>query len=349
MNQNRGVNTNQIHENVYCNSESYNGIYDKNLLIGKINQIKSFVENRFVIPNMQFYSKMLRINTDLINAASHQYTVDGEVDRRKLKLKVRTQHFSRADYILFSIEYKYIFDYYSNINTYAVGSLPVLINNNKCTCINRTTNNLYTFKAENLNVFHFTFHTPSDLTPKEKSKGSFHLKIDNLIHGGIIPYRPFIIDPRRSVVPKRFITWDMFDGSMNNFFAINAGVYGINDINSFLLRFPKQLSFFNTPTQNVHYINDIIKPLYDKIVVDILNPIPTIPTTITCLPPAIEYNRTIPMVKCCDMLLHGLNNNHRDANGNPQPGQRVLHGGRRKTKKNRRRESTSKNASRNCF
>ena len=141
----------------------------------------------------------------------------------------------------------------------------------------------------------------------------------------------------------------MFDGSMNSFFATNSGVYGINDINSFLLRFPKQLSFSNTPTQNVHYINDIIKPLYDKIVVDILNPIPTIPTTITCVPPAIEYTRTIPMVKCCDMLLYGLNNNHRDPSGNPQPGQRVLQGGRRKTMKNRRRESTSKNASRNCF
>jgi len=331
---NNGLNTNQIHENVYCNSDSYNGIYNKNLLMNKINRMKYFVETQYVYPNIQFYSKMLRININSVNPISQQYTVNGEIDRRGLKIVVNVQHFPRKNFIMFSVECNYFFNYHSN-NEYTPGPRHHYINNNKCKCLLSLPNNIYTFEAEDVNVFHFTFHTPSNLTPREKSKGAFHLIIDSLRHGGVIPYRPFIIDPRRSVVPKRFITWDMFDGSMNNFFATNAGVYGINDINSFLLRFPKQLSFPNTPTQNIHYINDIVKPLYDKIVVDILNPIPTIPATITCVPPAIEYNRTIPMVKCCDMLLHGLNNNHRDPSGNPQPGHRVLHGGRRKTKKRR--------------
>jgi len=327
------VNPNQIYENVYCNSESYNDIYNKKLLISKFRRLESFVENFYINSNMQFFSKMLRININTINPVGQQYTVNGEIDRRKLEIIVKTRYIPRKDYIVFSIECSYFFNYQSN-NMFIPGK-EFIINDKKCIFYNRLTNNINTFKAEDINVFHFTFHTPSNLTPREKSKGAFHLIIDSLRHGGVIPYRPFIIDPRRSVVPKRFITWDMFDGSMNNFFATNAGVYGINDISSFLLRFPQQLSFPNTPTQNIHYINDIIKPLYDKIVVDILNPIPTIPTTITRVPPAIEYVRTIRIVDCSNMLLYGLNNNHRDPSGNPQPGQRILHGGRRKTKKRR--------------
>jgi len=333
QNQNRGLNTNQIHENVYCNSESYNGVYDNKLLLNKIKQMKSFIKDRFIRPNMQFYSNMLRINTGLVNPISQQYNVDGEMDRRNLEIIVKVQHYTTENYILFSIEYKYLFNYLSN--TVCTPGIDYYINNNKCRFANNLQNNIYTFKTDSTNVFHFTFHSPNNKTPKEKSKGAFHLKIDSLMHGGTIPYRPFIVDPRRSVVPKQFITWDMFDGSMNSFFAINAGVYRISDISSFLLQYPMQLSFPNTPTQNIHYINNIIKPLYDKIVVDILNPIPTIPTTITRVPPAIEYVRTIRMVDCSNMLLYGLNNNHRDPSGNPQPGQRVLHGGRRKTKKRR--------------
>lgn len=342
-----GVNSNQIHENVYCNSESYNGIYDKNLLMGKISQIENFVQTQFINPNVQFFSKMLKININTTNPIGNQYTVDGEMDRRGLKLFVKTQFIPTKDYIMLSILSRYVFNYNSN-NSYTPGK-ECYINNYKCRCLYIRSNNVYTIKAENTAVLHFTFHTPNNDGAKPKSKGAFHLKINSLFDGGVIPYRPFIIDPRRSVVPKRFITWDMFDGSMNNFFATNAGVYGINDISSFLLQYPRQLSFPNTPTQNIHYINDIIKPLYDKIVVDILNPIPTIPTTIRYVPPAIEYHRNIPVIDCSSMVLYGFNNNHRDANGNPQPGQRVLHGGRRKTMKNRRIESTSKNASRNCF
>lgn len=333
MNQNRGLNTNQIHENVYCNSESYNGVYDNRLLLNKIKQMKSFIKDRFIRPNMQFYSNILRINIGLVNPISQQYNVDGEMDRRNLEIIVKVQHYTTENYILFSIEYKYLFNYLSN--TVCTPGIDYYINNNKCRFANNLQNNIYTFKTDSTNVFHFTFHSPNNKTPKEKSKGAFHVKIDSLMHGGTTPYRPFIVDPRRSVVPKRFITWDMFDTSMNRFFAINTGVYRINDINSFLLQYPTQLSFPNTPTQNIHYINDIIKPLYDKIVVDILNPIPTIPTTITRVPPAIEYVRTIRMVDCSNMLLYGLNNNHRDPSGNPQPGQRVLQGGRRKTKKRR--------------
>ena len=333
MNQDRGKNTNQIHENVYCNSESYNNVYDNYKLLTDIQQIISFVETQYVNPNMQFYSKMLQININGINPIPQQYTVNGEIDRRLLQIFVTAKHYTNNDYIFFSVACRYLFNYRSN-NTYTHSSPPIFINN-KCLFVNRIANNIYTFKTEDVNVFHFTFHTPSNKTPKEKSKGAFHLKIDSLRHGSIIPYRPFIVDPRRFVVPKRFITWNMFDASMNNFFTPSTGVYGINDIKSFLLRFPKPLSFPNTPTQNVHYIHDIIQPLYDKIVVDILNPIPTIPTTITRVPPAIEYIRNIPMLDCSSMLLFGVNNNPTNTPSNPQTGQRILYGGRRKTKKRR--------------
>jgi len=346
MNQPKNPNLNQISENIYCNSESYNKIYDSKLLLSKTKNILPSIENRYITPNLQFFSKMLRININSVNAIRDQYNDPdtGELDRRDLIISLKSVHKSGKDYIIFAVEYEYTFDYYSPLNTYALGSEHT-INNKKCTCNDIPQNNFYSFLSKFDNsVFHFTFHTPIKNNKDRKFRGAFHLMFDSLKRDKIVPYRPFIIDPRKTTVPKRFISWDTFDSSMNNFFTTRntmseIDTIPVNEITTFLTRYPHtKLTYSNGTGSNLHYIRDIIKPIYDKFVIDILNPIPTIPTTITIVPAAVEYKMTKPTVKCDDLELIGADNTVWTRHTGNRSGRKVIYGGkrRRKTMKKRR-------------
>jgi hypothetical protein len=198
-------------------------------------------------------------------------------------------------------------------------------------------NGVYTFQNENNPIFHFSFHSPSTIPNDDKVRGAFHIKIDTMRNGSIIPYRPFILDPRKSVVPKRFITWDTFDLSMNDFFTTNKAHLGVNDINLFVRRNPHIIvSYPNGPDgRNVHYINDIITPIYDQIISDMLNPVVRNNSLITSVPAAVEYKHGVNQVVCEDLIQIGMNNSHWTTL--TQNNRRIIFGGnRRKTAKKRR-------------
>jgi hypothetical protein len=333
----RRITTNQIFENVYCNSDSYNDIYDINLILHRINPILSAIERQYIAPNMNFFSNMLNININFTNDIHHQYNLYGEIDRRGLSIAIDVYHVPLGDYIFFGIRYKYVFDCHPNGRTFTIGN-DEKINGKDCEClyISPTNNNYYTFQTKLMNLFHFTFHTPNNDEPQNKAKGSFHLKIDSMkikpSKKYIVPYRPFIIDPRSTTSPKQFIKWDLFDSSMNNFFTTTNTMSGVNDIKTFLTKFPVRLSYPNTSTQNVHYINSIIKQIYNKIVTDVLNPIPTIHTTITSIPAAVEYRRNGPIIDCSGLLKIGLDHNNWITHHDHNPSRKVIYGGKRRRK-----------------
>jgi len=339
MNQTKKLNLNQVSENIYCNSESYNNIYNKQLLLNKTTHNIVPLENQFILPNLQFFSKLLKININSVNALQdqyHDYNI-GEINRRDLNVIIRSVHRPEKDYIIFAVEYEYKFEYYSE-SKYKIGD-PYKINNKSCRCFDKLHNNIYLFSSKRDNsLFHFTFHTPNKNDSDRKFKGAFHLMFDSLKRDKIVPYRPFIIDPRKTTVPKRFITWDTFDSSMNNFFTTRNTMperetIPVNEITTFLTRYPHtKLTYSNGTGSDIHYIKDIIKPMYDRVVIDILNPIPTIPTMITNVPAAVEYKMTKPTVKCDDLKLIGADNTVWTRHTGNKSGRKVIYGGKHRRK-----------------
>lgn len=329
---------NQIFQNVYCNSASYDRIYNKNRIMTRLHQTKGSVENNHILPNMQFFSNMLRINVGSVTAPRNRYNSPNniEIDRRGLSISMKPIYIGGNDYVLFKAMYEYIFDFHSTAKRYSINENET-INNKKCRCINVLQNGIYTFQNENNPIFHFSFHSPSTIPNDDKVRGAFHIKIDTMRNGSIIPYRPFILDPRKSVVPKRFITWDTFDLSMNDFFTTNKAHLGVNDINLFVRRNPHIIvSYPNGPDgRNVHYINDIIKPIYDQIITDMLNPVVRNNPLITSVPAAVEYKHGANQVECEDLIQIGINTSHWTTL--TQNNRRIILGGnRRKTAKKRR-------------
>ena len=328
---------NQINVNVYCNSVNYDKIYDNRHIGRNLLRLESRIMNHYIVPNMQFFSRMLRVNINTVVAPTDQYNSANniEINRRGLIISFDLFEYTNPNYIIISIRYKYIFDFHSPLIRYRKGGEYDSINNHySCTCINSLQNNYYTFKTIETNVFHFCFHAPNSEALSTKFKGAFHLKIDNLINNKCIPYRPFIVEPRNQG-PKRFVTWDQMDMSFNNFFTTTETDLKIREIKPFLLEFPIQLSYPNTPTTNVHYLDDIIKPIYNTIVVDVLNTLPTINTAIDKVPAAVEYNRANKTYMCKE--LKTLSYNREKRRNFTKKGVRFIFGGnRRKTAKKRR-------------
>lgn len=322
---------NQIFQNVYCNSATYDRIYDKNRILTRLHQIKMSIENNHILPNMQFFSNMLKINLGSVTVPRNRYNSPNniEIDRRGLEVSLKPRYIRGNDYVLCKAQYQYIFDVHSTANIYTIND-EFVTNNQLCECIDVSQNGIYTFQSDIYDLFHFSFHSPSTIPNDDKVRGAFHIKIDTMRNGSIIPYRPFILDPRKSVVPKRFITWDTFDLSMNDFFTTNKAHLGVNDIKLFVRRNPHIIvSYPNGPGgQNVHYINDIIKPIYDQIITDMLNQVVRNNPLLTSVPAAVEYKRGVNQVECDDLIQIGINNSHWTTL--TQNNRRIIYGGNRK-------------------
>jgi len=327
---------NQINVNVYCNSINYDKIYDAAHIENGLYQINSHLMNHYIVPNMQFFSKMLRVNINTVVAPADRYNSEDniEINRRGLIITFDLLNYGNPDYIFYSARYKYIFDFHSPTVRYYKGIKKTINKHYLCKCTDVLQNNYYTFETNPTNIFHFCFHAPNSEALSTKFKGAFHLKIDNLINNKCIPYRPFIVEPRNQG-PKRFVTWDKMDMSFNNFFTTTETDLKIREIKPFLLEFPIQLSYPNTPTTNVHYLDDIIKPIYNTIVVDVLNTLPTINTAIDKVPAAVEYNRANKTYMCKE--LKTLSYNREKRRNFTKKGVRFIFGGnRRKTARKRR-------------
>ena len=325
---------NQIEENLYCNSESYNPTYDKNYLETRLQTINSWVNGSIIQPNLHFFSNMLKINIVSSNRIPphYQYHDRDERSRRGLQISVRWQPRKNKPYVIFSITYQYRFDYHSPGKHYMRANKET-INNRLCECIQDLGNDMYIFQADSINLFHFTFHSPAPKLPKElKIKGAFHLNIDSFAAEPphIVPYRPFLVDPRTSVPGTRthFLTWDAFPGTDGYF--TSTMITGMEELSSFVRENPTITMVHTVRGQPVHYLEDIVKPIYDKVVTDVLDPlIAGLPGH--AVPAAVKYDPLHSTVACHRMRT--LKIHAKQERTLRQQGRDMWMGGRRRTKK----------------
>ena len=290
---------NQIEENVYCNSDAYDIIYNKPQLDNYMTYLAGWVYHTILRPNISFFSKLLKISIAEYNIPSqYQYSHLGEQNRRKLNIMCRQPN-PRNHLVILPITYFYIFDYHSPRKNYIIGNVEI-INNHDCECIQILGNNQYCFRTYDINIFHFTFHPPAPMLPKKhKRKGAFHLKIDSFITvpPHVVPYRPFLVDPGKPAIGSRthFLPWNDFP-STDGYFTTTI-VPGMLEISSFLRENPAIPVVYTVRGQSVHYLEDIVRPIYDKIVTDVLNPLVAV-LPIHGVPAAVKYDPAHPTIPC---------------------------------------------------
>jgi len=328
---------NQIQENVYCNSDSYDRIYDKSILETNIVPLSVWADTNHIQPNLDFFSKLLKVNiTQHHNQIplQNQYNESGEQNRRGLDITVDNR--PKSNLVICQFVYRYKFNYHSPGKKYTQG-ITEFINNSLCKCIRVVSNNMYVFRTCYQNAFHFTFHSPNPTLPKQlKTKGAFHLIVDSFAAEPphIMPYRPFLVDPRTSVPDTRshFLTWDDFPGTDGYF--TSTVVPGMEELSSFVRENPVVPVVHTVRGQPVHYLEDIVKPIYDKLVTDVLDPlVATLPWE--AIPAAVKYDPAHALVPCRGKGVHlrTLKTHAKHERTLHHQGRDLWMGGRRRTKK----------------
>ena len=291
---------NQIQENVYCNSDTYDRIYDKSILETNIAPLSVWADTTLIQPNIAFFSKLLKVNVSQHHnqiPLQNQYDESGEQNRRGLDVTVDNRpHFNL---VISQIVYRYKFNFHSPGKRYTQG-MTETINNTLCKCIRVLNNHVYVFRTCYQNLFHFTFHPPTPTLPKEhKIKGAFHLKMDSFaaVPPHVVPYRPFLVDPRKPTLGSRthFLPWNAFP-STDGYFTTTV-VPGMLEISSFLQENPAVTVVYTVRGQTVHYLEDIVRPIYDKIVTDVLDPLAAGLRTHD-VPAAVKYDPAHPTIPC---------------------------------------------------
>jgi hypothetical protein len=290
---------NQLQENVYCNSESYNAIYDKSVLDAHMVPLSRWITTTFIQPYLVFFSKLLQVSYARYNIPlQYQYHESGEQNRRGLELSVNLP--SKTNLVIIEVIYRYIFDHHSPSKSYIIGDTET-INSTRCNCIHaQQSNHVYTFRTKYKKAFHFTFHSPNpSLSSHQKTKGAFHLKIDSFITvpPHVVPYRPFLVYPGKPAIGSRthFLPWNDFP-STDGYFTTTI-VPGMLEISSFLRENPAIPVVYTVRGQSVHYLEDIVRPIYDKIVTDVLNPLVAV-LPIHGVPAAVKYDPAHPTIPC---------------------------------------------------
>ena len=333
---------NQIKENTYCNSDSYNGIYDTSHVFLNCNTIQPWVTNTIITPNLVFFSKMLKINIPQNVAPWYQHHLISERNRRGLIVKYKTKMVGKPIYVISSVAHQYTFDYLSTTKAYNINEIE-RINDVSCTCVNvpQRGSFLYTFETYYKNLFHFSFHTPDPTKlRREKYRAAFHMNIDSLKTNGIIPYRPFVFDPTvKAPHPNKFLSWDDFTGTTNDYFTTTNNTDPTLDLNEIAMFLHKQatpipLVFKTRNGVLMNYVDDIVKPIYNKIVTDVLNPLAAITVPRIIPPAAINYGSTNHFVPCKD--LRNIRNNTVKSNTLKNKGHTILMGGKTRKKRHRR-------------
>ena len=340
---------NQYKENTYCNSESYNRVYDVSSIQTLLTPIVSWSHNFLVQPYMVSLSDFLRVNIQNMGIQpSAQYHGVVQKNRRKLRIKTVLTVDPSKNYVVFSVKYQYIFDCRSPRRQYSIGDQDTI---EKCYCICDKIlpqKDWYTFRVLPRNLFHFTFHAPNNDPPEYKYRGAFHVRIDCLKHDGDEPYRMFAKHPVLKTHPYQYALWDDFDGSLNGFFTTDITQVmdpslDLVEIRPFLLNHPSvRVAFMSQQTgQRFHIIDDLVKPIYDRMVQDVMNPMSWSVAPRIRPPIAVEYRIHDPSYVPCAMMIRTKRNTKkireliRDLCGN---GVEVLYGGGggRRTRSRRR-------------
>jgi len=306
-------NTNQISENIYCNSEAYNPIYNSTVLLAELNNIKPSVDS-LLTSELVYFSHFLKVYNG-IPPVGQEVNIGYELNRRGLNVSAFIPS-NLTDMYILSIGYTYTFNYHSPHTKYYI-RMPYVIDGRSCKCIGRLAGDIYIFKTSRIQLFHYTFHDVNNNSALEKSVGAFHLKIDciNRI------YRPFIIHPVGT--SYEFYKFSDFDNYLNGYYTTTYRSSYLNELSAYLTRVPSD----NKP----YLINTIIGPIYDMLVTGMLNDLAynSLPTD-TIIPVPVLYTNQHRVIRCADMIT------------NPGPKPPYFGGGSSTGKKSRKRSNSLK-------
>jgi hypothetical protein len=149
---------------------------------------------------------------------------------------------------------------------------------------------MHKFKASNIEFFHFSFHGVNTLSPREKSVGAFHLKFDD-IHPSV--FRPFIIHPVRK--GYEFYRFHTFSQHLLNYYTTVRYSPAINEFTAYMSRNPYQ----NRP----RLISNIVIPIYDLVISQILNPLARIKFPAGTVIPIPERDTNQGVTKTCASMI----------------------------------------------
>lgn len=144
---------NQISENILCNSEYYNKIYNDSLYHDIRDSHLANLEN-IIQMNIQLFSDYTNIN---IENTTPVINVGDEQKRRNLEIFINTTQISSGIFI--NVTYSYIYD--TTIETgRKLGRIYIESSGRRCGVLdyNGDTGNI-TLRTIPQNIFHFSFHS----------------------------------------------------------------------------------------------------------------------------------------------------------------------------------------------
>jgi hypothetical protein len=112
----------------------------------------------------------------------------------------------------------------------------------------------------------------------------------------VVPFRPMIANRNTNVC--HFYKFDDFDASLNDIFTTRHIELDIDEYTPFILRNPTTSLMYDVNGVQIHYVNDIIKPIYDKIIMDLLNPISQMYIRTNDIPMEVSYDPSKAVVMC---------------------------------------------------
>jgi len=284
--QTTNLNTNQLSENIYCNSEAYNVIYDASYILSGLLNIQPTVD-ALLNTHISYFSQYLDANIG-VPTPGNEITVHPEMNRRNLKVfsKIYKRHPKLIVYVMAAT---YEFDFYDTINTY-ISNRTYTIHGKICRYKHSLGKGLHKFETENIDIIHFSFHGVKTLSPQDKSVGAFHLKFD-YINKKV--FRPFIIHPVRS--GYEFYPFLSFNRYLIDYYTTNRTSPVINEFTSYLTR--------NSRMNNAFIVSNIVIPTYDIIITKVLNPLARLNLPSGTVIPIPEPDTNQGVTKTCiDMM-----------------------------------------------
>jgi hypothetical protein len=282
------TNKSQISENIYCNSEAYNIIFDSVVVCSGLRQIETQA-NSILQQNLAIFSQFLKVRSTPTGAT---FTLNGEIDRRDLKVRVNIPRTKYDPLQLLVVNYTYIFDVYDTKNTYLPRQIYG-IGAHRYECIGPVGRNMYTFKSNNECLWHVSFHAPNTaMTPVEKSVGAFHIRMDTF---GTRIFRAFI--PHPVGAGAEFYHFHDIDRNMDRYYTSKYPVPPTNEVGNYMSK--------HHTLERHNLLNMVVAPIYDMIVDRVLNPLIHINLPAgTVIPIPSPHQRGVPIKYCSDMKIN---------------------------------------------
>jgi hypothetical protein len=293
---------NQISENILCNSEYYAEIQkdaSNNLYTNLVNQ-RLYCKN-----HIKKYNSFFQNYLDIYIGNSLGKNIDYELNRRNLIISYNDNNISSGVYSNITYRYTYDYIYAGNVSLLNKGDIFIDVGDKECRIINiDVSTNIIKLRTPSENLFHFSFHEPYYITDRQnKWGGLFHMKIDrmrvnntSIIEQIPLNYRPFIVPHvKNSVytnssnniimdVSNAFAKFEDFDsGVFDGYYTTKNKRILTNELQVYLLRNNspngKKLVdtiVFKNPVngkRKTSYINDVIAPIYNHIVIEVLDPL----------------------------------------------------------------------------